>query len=87
MEQASRDPALARDLILRSSIRPRRIEDKVAGELLPFAHDRPPDGTDETASVAVIADDATIVLAARNEALRARIGVAAIHVAISEADR
>jgi CRP/FNR family transcriptional regulator, cyclic AMP receptor protein len=81
LEQVSSDPALVRDLILRLSIRLRRIEDKIAGDLLPFAHDRSPDGTDQTASVAVIADDATILLAAQNEALRARIGAAAIHVA------
>jgi CRP-like cAMP-binding protein len=81
LEQVSSDPALARDLILRLSIRLRRIEDKIAGDLLPFAHDRSPDGTNEMASVAVIADDATILLAAQNEALRARIGAAAIHVA------
>jgi CRP/FNR family transcriptional regulator, cyclic AMP receptor protein len=81
LEQVSSDPALARDLILRLSIRLRRIEDKIAGDLPPFAHDRSPDGADETASVAVIADDATILLAAENEALRARIGAAAIHVA------
>jgi CRP-like cAMP-binding protein len=56
LEQVSSDPALARDLILRLSIRLRRIEDKIAGDLLPFAHDRSPDGADETASVAVIAD-------------------------------
>ena len=68
-------------LTARLSIRLRRIEDKIAGDLLPFAHDRSPDGTDETASVAVIAEDATILLAAENEALRARIGAAAIHVA------
>jgi CRP/FNR family cyclic AMP-dependent transcriptional regulator len=79
-EQVSSDPALARDLILRFSIRLRRIEDKIAGDLLPFAHDRSPDAADETA-VAVIAGDATILLAAQNEALRARIGAAAIHVA------
>jgi CRP/FNR family transcriptional regulator, cyclic AMP receptor protein len=74
------DSVLARDPILRLSIRLRRIEDKIAGDLLPFAHDRSPDGADETA-VAVITDDATILLAAENEAFRARIGAAAIHVA------
>ena len=74
LEQVSSDPALARDLILRLSIRLRRIEDKIAGDLLPFAHDHSPDGT-------VIAEDATILLVAQNEALRARIGAAAIHVA------
>src|ERR1700730_6978563 len=63
LEQVSSDPALARDLILRLSIRLRRIEDKIAGDLLPFAHDRPLDASLEPASVAVIAEDATILLA------------------------
>ena len=49
--------------------------------MLPFAHDRSPDGTGETVSGTVIADDATISLAAQSDALRARIGVAPIHVA------
>jgi len=39
LERVSSEPALARDLILRLSIRLRRIEDKIAGNLLPFAHD------------------------------------------------
>jgi CRP/FNR family transcriptional regulator, cyclic AMP receptor protein len=81
LERVSSDPALARNLILRLSIRLRRIEDKIAGDVLPFAHDRSPDGTGETASGTVIADDATISLAAQSDALRARIGVAPIHVA------
>ncbi|MGA9216491.1 MAG: FHA domain-containing protein, partial [Methylocella sp.] len=81
LERVSSDPELARNLILRLSIRLRRIEDKIAGDVLPFAHDRSPDGTGETASGTVIADDATISLAAQSDTLRARIGVAPIHVA------
>jgi CRP/FNR family transcriptional regulator, cyclic AMP receptor protein len=81
LELVSGDPALARDLILRLSVRLRRIEDKIAGDLLPFAHDRSPEGTAETASDAEVADDATIWLAAQSDALRARIGAAPIHVA------
>jgi CRP/FNR family cyclic AMP-dependent transcriptional regulator len=81
LERVSSDPALARDLILRLSVRLRRIEDKIAGDLLPFAHDRSSDGAGETASDAVIADDATIWLAAQSDALRARIGSPPIHVA------
>jgi hypothetical protein len=81
LERVSSDPALAHDLILRLSVRLRRIEDKIAGNLLPFVHDRSPDGAGETASDAVIADDATILLAAQSDALRARIGAASIHVA------
>ena len=44
LERVSSDPALARDLILRLSVRLRRIEDKIVGDLLPFADDRPSDG-------------------------------------------
>ena len=49
LERVSSDPALAHDLILRLSVRLRRIEDKIAGDLLPFAHDRSSDGAGETA--------------------------------------
>ncbi|MGO8915508.1 MAG: cyclic nucleotide-binding domain-containing protein [Stellaceae bacterium] len=81
LERMSGDPTLACDLILRLSVRLRGIEDKIAGDLLPFAHDRSQDGMRETASDAVIARDATISLAAQSDALRARIGAVPIHVA------
>jgi CRP/FNR family cyclic AMP-dependent transcriptional regulator len=81
VERVSSDPVLAHDLILRLSIRLTRIEDKIVGDLLHFAHDRSPDGAGESASDTVIADDATISLAAQSDALRARIGAAPIHVA------
>ena len=77
----SSDPALAHDLILRLSVKLRRIDDKIAGELLPLAHDRSSVGPGEPASDAVIADDVTIWLTAQSDALRARIGAAPIHVA------
>ena len=54
LERVSSDPELAHDLILRLSIRLRRIEDKIAGELLPV-RDRSPDRANETTSDAVIA--------------------------------
>jgi CRP/FNR family transcriptional regulator, cyclic AMP receptor protein len=81
LERVSSEPALARDLILRLSIRLRRIEDKIAGDLLLFAHDRSLDGAGQTTSGAVIADYATISLAAQSDALRAQIGAALIHAA------
>ena len=62
-------------------MRLRRIEDKIAGDLLPFAHDRSSDRAGEPASDAVAADDATIWLTAQSDALRARIGAAPIPVA------
>jgi len=81
LDRVSSDPALARDLILRLSVRLRKIEDKIAGDLLPFAHDRSRDGPGGTTSDAVIAGDARISLTAQTDALRARIGAAPIHVA------
>ena len=62
-------------------MRLRRIEDKIAGDLLPFAHDRSSDRAGEPASDAVAADDATIWLTAQSDALRAQIGAAPIPVA------
>lgn len=81
LERVSRDPALARELILRLSVRLRTIEDKIAGDLRTFAHDRSPHDPGARASDSVIADDATISLAAETDALRARIGAAPIHIA------
>jgi CRP/FNR family transcriptional regulator, cyclic AMP receptor protein len=71
--QVSSKSAFARDLMLRLSIRLRRIEDKIAGNLLPFAHDRSPDGAGQPAPDEAIAEDARISLAAQSGALRARI--------------
>ena len=78
LERVSSDPALAHDLILRLSVRLRRIEDKIAGDLLPFAHDRPSDGAGETASDAVIADGCHD-LARRSERCVARADRRAAH--------
>jgi CRP/FNR family transcriptional regulator, cyclic AMP receptor protein len=80
LDQVSSDPALARDLILRLSVRLRKIEDKIAGDLLPFAHGRLPDGPDGTALDAVIAKNATIALDAQTDVLRARIGAVPIQI-------
>jgi CRP/FNR family cyclic AMP-dependent transcriptional regulator len=80
LERVSSDPALARDLILRLSIRLRTIEDKIAEELLPFAHDHQ-DKASHTAPNALILGDATISLAAESDALRARIGAVPLPVA------
>ena len=82
LDRVSRDPALSRNLLLRLSVRLRKIEDKIAGDLLPAAHERPvPDGSDEPASPAVTADGAPIALIAETDALRARIGTTSIHIA------
>jgi hypothetical protein len=59
--------------------RMRRIEGKI-GDLLPFAHDRSPDGAGQPAPGAAIAEDTRISLIDQSDALRARIGASAIRV-------
>jgi hypothetical protein len=81
LERVSNEPALARELILRLSVRLRTIEDKIAGELLPFAGGGSLGGPSGTAPDAVITDKSTIFLAAQTDALRARIGAGPIRVA------
>ncbi len=77
-ERVSSDPTLARELILRLSVRLRSIEDKIAADLLTFGHDRSADGPDGMVSDPIIADDAAISLSAQTDLLRARIGAAPI---------
>lgn len=77
-ERVSSDPALARDLILRLSIRLRNIEDKIAADLSTFGHDRSADRPGALVSDPIIADDAAISLSAQTDLLRARIGAAPI---------
>jgi len=86
LERVSTDPALARALILRLSIRLRNIEDKIAGALLSFTPERTSngpdglDGRDKVASDAIIPDGVTVALIARSDALRARIGAVPIPI-------
>lgn len=73
--QVCGDPDQSRDLILRLSIRLRSVEDKIAAGLFPFAQAKPAAGPG--------ADDPQsfhIALAARTEALRARMGSAPVSV-------
>jgi CRP-like cAMP-binding protein len=79
LEEVSRDPTLARDLILRLSIRLRRIEDKVAGDLLTVA-DEHHWGGKERSGGEVAAEPAAISIAAHGAALRAQIGAAPIYI-------
>lgn len=79
LDRVSSDSALARDLLLRLSIRLRKIEDKIAGDLLPAVHERLAD--EGTPLDAVIADNISIALLAETDVLRARIGVAPIPIA------
>jgi CRP/FNR family transcriptional regulator, cyclic AMP receptor protein len=77
LDRVSSDPNLARELILRLSIRLRKIEDKITHDLLPMADDHSPDASEGMASPSFIP---TIQLAAQTDVLRARIGAAPIEV-------
>jgi CRP/FNR family transcriptional regulator, cyclic AMP receptor protein len=73
IDRVSRNPEIARDLLLRLSIRLRRIEDKVAGTLSnSVSEDAAPDYK--------IPLGVAVSLAANNEPLRSRIGAAAIQL-------
>jgi CRP/FNR family transcriptional regulator, cyclic AMP receptor protein len=77
LDRISSDAALARDLILRLSIRLRSIEDKIAGDLVSFSHGRSVQRGGGAAD-SEIAADAGISLAAETDMLRAQIGAAPI---------
>jgi CRP-like cAMP-binding protein len=81
LERVSNEPPLARELILRLSVRLRKIEDKIAGELLPFTGDGSRGGRTGTTPDAVITDKSEISLAAQTDVLRAWIGATPIRVA------
>lgn len=80
LDQISRDPALARDVILRLSSRLRRIEDKVAGDLLTFTEAGPFPATDSAASESGLNNDSPILLTAKTDVLRAQIGTDPISI-------
>jgi CRP/FNR family transcriptional regulator, cyclic AMP receptor protein len=77
LERVSSDPGLARELILRLSIKLRGIEDKIAGELLGASHERAPD---QAASESGSANNIGISLTAESIPSRADIGAAPIQV-------
>jgi CRP/FNR family cyclic AMP-dependent transcriptional regulator len=81
LQRVSGDPVLARDLILRLSVRLRDIEDKIAGELVSNAHSRSADGTERSEPDASPTDAAAVSLVAASDALRARIGAVPIRIA------
>jgi CRP-like cAMP-binding protein len=74
IDRVSGNPAIARDLLLRLSIRLRRIEDKVAGTLAHF------DTEAANQDYKVPLEKVALSLAANNELLRSHIGGAAIRV-------
>jgi hypothetical protein len=80
LDRVSSDPNLARELILRLSIRLRKIEDRITHDLLPMTDDHSPDASEGMASPSFIPANATIQLSAQTDVLRARIGAAPIEV-------
>lgn len=80
LERVTGDPGVARDLLIRLSIRLRTIEDKIAGDLLFPAQSRSANMLVPTGKDAVIPANATIVLTARSDLLRERIGSEAIAI-------
>ena len=80
LEWVSSDPPIARDLIQRLSVRLREVEDKIAGDVAPFAHNSFQGGLEEATTDTVIADHLTISLTAQTDVLRFSIGAAPIHV-------
>lgn len=76
LERVSSEPALARELILRLSIRLRTLADKITGEALPFAQGRSKDDGSQISPEALPAG-MTITLKAQSDVLRSRMGSAA----------
>lgn len=74
IDRVSRNPAIARDLLLRLSIRLRRLEDKVAGTL----SRSDPQARDQEDKVPL--GKVGLSLAASNDLLRGHIGAAAIRL-------
>jgi CRP-like cAMP-binding protein len=74
IDRVSGDPAIARELLLRLSIRLRRIEDKVAGTLAHL------DAESARQDYKVPLEKVALTLAAKNELLRSHIGAAAIRL-------
>lgn len=81
LDRVASDPALARDLILRLCIRLRKVEDKIAGDLLPFTPEHHVDTPKRAPTDVDPHQHVAVTLAARTDALRARIGAAPIPVA------
>jgi len=80
LDRVTRDPTLAQEVILRLSVRLRKIEDKVAEDLLPSSREHVVNGPERMASDAVIPENVMISIVAQTDTLRARIGAAPIQV-------
>lgn len=80
LDQITSNPSLARDVILRLSVRLRRINDKVAGNMVAFTGDvRTATGRGDAPDTGVV-NHGAILLQAKTDALRNRIGASAIPI-------
>ena len=80
LARVSREPALAHELILRLSLRLKRIEDRIAGDLLPFTPAYHPQQRETAAATVPAAEPLAIVIAGRSPAMHAQIGTAPLEV-------
>jgi CRP/FNR family transcriptional regulator, cyclic AMP receptor protein len=80
LDRVSKDARLARGLLLRLSVRLRKLDDEVAHDLLSAAHDHHIIELDEEASHAIADKSGAISLTAQTDALRARMGAAPIEI-------
>jgi CRP-like cAMP-binding protein len=78
LDLITRDPRMARDVIVRLSSRLRLADDKIAGEALASVHDL--HSENEARPDADVGEQTTILLTAKTDALRARVGATAIPV-------
>jgi len=79
-DQVTNDPGLARELILRLSIRLTSIENRIAHGQLPFFPEHFGSRERTTSEAMIIPENVTISIIAQTDALRARIGAAPIQV-------
>jgi CRP/FNR family transcriptional regulator, cyclic AMP receptor protein len=80
LDRVSKEARLARGVLLRLSVRLRKIDDEVAQELLSAAHEHHTDAPDASQPGAAAERAATISLAAQTDFLRARMGAAPIEI-------
>src|SRR5690242_106151 len=80
LARVSREPELAHELILRLSVRLKRIEDRIAGDLLPFTPARHTERREMVSEPVSAAEPLAIAIAGRSPAMRAQIGVTPLEV-------
>jgi hypothetical protein len=80
LDRVSKDPRLARGVLLRLSVKLRKVGDDVAHDLLSAAHGHHVIEPDEESQHAVVEKAAIISLTAQTEALRTQMGATPIEI-------